>query len=142
VNALLSFVYSLVTQECVSALYGVGLDPFVGFLHKDRPGRSSLALVLLEEFRSAWAERSVLTLINRRQIQLNDFITEGSRAVRLKDEARKRLLVSYQDRKRVEVMHPYLEESVPIGLLPHCQAMLLARHIRGDTKLYTPFLVK
>jgi len=142
VNALLSFVYSLVTQECVSALYGVGLDPFVGFLHKDRPGRSSLALDLLEEFRSAWAERFVLTLINRRQIQLNDFITEGSGAVRLKDEARKRLLVSYQDRKRVEVMHPYLEESVPIGLLPHCQAMLLARHIRGDTKLYTPFLVK
>lgn len=142
VNALLSFVYSLITQECISALYGVGLDPFVGFLHKDRPGRASLALDLLEEFRAFWADRFVLTLINRRQMQLNDFVAEASGAVRLTEDARKRLLTAYQERKQVEVLHPYLEESVPIGLLPHCQAMLLARHIRGDTKFYTPYLVK
>lgn len=142
VNALLSFVYSLITQECISALQGVGLDPYVGFLHKDRPGRASLALDLLEEFRASWADRFVLTLINRRQLQLNDFITESSGAVRLSDTARKNLLVAYQERKQAEILHPYLEEQVPIGLLPHCQAMLLARHIRGDTQFYTPYLVK
>lgn len=142
VNALLSFVYSLITQECVSALYGVGLDPFVGFLHKDKPGRASLALDLLEEFRSSWADRFVLTLINRRQVQISDFVNEASGAVRLSDDARKRLLIAYQERKQVEILHPYLEEQVPIGLLPHCQAMLLARHIRGDTKLYPPYLAK
>jgi CRISPR-associated protein Cas1 len=142
VNALLSFVYSLITQECVSALQGVGLDPFVGFLHKDRPGRASLALDMLEEFRASWADRFVLTLINRRQIQLSDFVTEASGAVRLTDDARKSLLVAYQERKQVEVMHPYLQEHIPIGLLPHCQALLLARHIRGDTKYYPPYLVK
>jgi CRISP-associated protein Cas1 len=142
VNALLSFVYSLITQECVSALQGVGLDPLVGFLHRDRPGRASLALDMLEEFRAAWADRFVLTLINRRQIQLNDFISEASGAVRLTDDARKNLLTAYQERKQVEIMHPYLEESVPIGLLPHCQALLMARHIRGDMEFYTPFMVK
>jgi CRISPR-associated protein Cas1 len=142
VNALLSFVYSLIAQECASALQGVGLDPFVGFLHKDRPGRVSLALDLLEEFRASWADRFVLTLINRRQIQLKDFVTEASGAVRLTDDARKSVLVAYQERKQVEIMHPYLEEQVPIGMLPHCQAMLLARHIRGDTQYYPPYLVK
>lgn len=142
VNALLSFVYSLITQECVSALLGVGLDPYVGFLHRDRPGRPSLALDLLEEFRAAWADRFVLTLINRRQMQLNDFVTEGGGAVRLTDDARKTLLTAYQERKQVEIMHPYLQEQVPIGLLPHCQAMLLARHLRGDTEYYPPYLVK
>jgi len=142
VNAMLSFVYSLITQECMSALQGVGLDPYVGFLHQDRPGRASLALDLLEEFRAVWADRFVLTLINRRQIQLKDFIQEASGAVRLTDDARKALLVSYQERKQVEVMHPYLQEQVPIGLLPHSQALLLARHIRGDTEFYTPFLAK
>lgn len=142
VNALLSFTYSMITQECVSALTGVGLDPYVGFLHKDRPGRPSLALDLLEEFRAYWAERFVLTLINRKQFQKNDFITEATGAVRLTDTARKTFLTAYQERKQQEVQHPYLEEKVPIGLLPHCQAMLLARHIRGDTRFYTPFLVK
>lgn len=142
VNALLSFVYSLITQECVSALHGVGLDPFVGFLHQDRPGRPSLALDLLEEFRASWADRFVLTLINRRQVQLKDFIHEASGAVRLSDDSRKALLIAYQERKQVEIMHPYLQEQVPIGLLPHCQAMLLARHIRGDTEFYPPYLVK
>lgn len=142
VNALLSFAYSLITHECASALAGVGLDPYVGFLHRDRPGRSSLALDLLEEFRASWADRFVLTLINRRQVQLNDFVTEASGAVRLTDSARKSLLVDYQERKQVEVMHPYLQEQVPIGMLPHCQAMLLARHIRGDMEHYTPYLLR
>jgi CRISPR-associated protein Cas1 len=142
VNALLSFVYSLITQECVSALQGVGLDPFVGFLHKDRPGRASLALDLLEEFRAAWADRFVLTLINRRQVQIKDFTTEASGAVRLADDARKSLLVAYQERKQTEIMHPYLQEQVPIGLLPHCQALLLARHIRGDTEFYPSYIMK
>ncbi len=142
VNALLSYVYTLITHECSSALQGVGLDPYVGFLHQDRPGRQSLALDLLEEFRASWADRFVLTLINRKQIQLNDFVTEASGAVRLTDKARKTLLTAWQERKQVEIMHPYLEEQVPIGLLPHCQAMLLARHIRGDTEYYPPYLVK
>lgn len=142
VNALLSFTYSLVAQECVSALAGVGLDPYVGFLHKDRPGRISLALDLQEEFRAAWADRLVLTLINRKQVTLKDFVTEASGAVSLSDNARKQFLAAYQERKQVEIMHPYLKESVPIGLLPHCQAMLLARHIRGDTQYYPPFLAK
>jgi CRISP-associated protein Cas1 len=142
VNALMSFVYAMITQECSSALQAVGLDPYVGFLHRDRPGRLSLALDLLEEFRSAWADRLVLTLINRKQLQINDFVTEGSGAVRLKDDARKTVLVAYQERKQTEIIHPYLNESVPIGLLPHCQALLMARHIRGDTESYTPYLIK
>lgn len=142
VNALLSFGYSLVTNECASALQGVGLDPYVGFLHRDRPGRVSLALDLLEEFRAAWVDRFMLTLINRRQVSENDFVVESSGAVRLTDDARKNLLVAYQERKQVEIMHPYLEEKIPIGLLPHCQAMLMARHIRGDTQYYPPYLVK
>ncbi|MBR7777326.1 type I-C CRISPR-associated endonuclease Cas1c [Undibacterium rugosum] len=142
VNAMLSLTYSLITQECNSALQGVGLDPMVGFLHQDRPGRASLALDLLEEFRASWADRFVLTLINRKQIKLQDFVTEASGAVRLTEDARKSLLVAYQERKQDEMMHPYLEEKIPLGLLPHCQAMLLARHIRGDTEFYPPFLVK
>lgn len=142
VNALLSFTYSLITQECVSALYGVGLDPFVGFLHKDRPGRPSLALDLIEEFRSFWADRFVLSLLNLKQLKRNDFIKEACGGVRLTDEARKKFLVAYQERKKEEIMHPYLNEKVELGLIPHCQAFLLARHIRGDMQFYTPFLVK
>lgn len=142
VNALLSFMYSLITQECVSALQGVGLDPYVGFLHSDRPGRPSLALDLLEEFRAPWGDRFVLTLINRRQIQPGDFVTEASGAVRLHDDARKKLLTLYQERKQEELTHPYLKEKLPVGLLPHSQAMLLARHLRGDMACYTPYLVK
>lgn len=142
VNALLSFAYSLVTNECASALQGVGLDPYVGFLHQDRPGRLSLALDLLEEFRAAWADRFVLTLVNRRQVKMNDFATEASGAVRLTDAARKEFLTAWQERKQVEIMHPYLQESVPIGLLPHAQAMLLARHLRGDTEFYPPYTTR
>lgn len=142
VNALLSFAYTLITHECASALQGVGLDPYVGFLHKDRPGRMSLALDLMEEFRAPWGDRFVLTLINRQQIKLNDFLTEASGAVRLKDDAKKALLTAWHERKLTEVNHPYFQESVPIGLLPHCQAMLLARHLRGDTKHYPPYYLK
>ncbi|WP_416391176.1 type I-C CRISPR-associated endonuclease Cas1c [Alloalcanivorax xenomutans] len=142
VNALLSFLYSLITQECVSALMGVGLDPYVGFLHRDRPGRPSLALDFLEEFRASWADRFVLTVINRRQLQTKDFVIESSGAVRLNDDARKKVLTLYQERKKVELTHPYLQEQVPVGLLPHCQALLLARHMRGDTEYYTPYMMK
>jgi len=142
VNAMLSFAYSLSTNECASALQGVGLDPYVGFLHKDRPGRLSLALDLLEEFRAAWTDRFVLTLINRKQIKPGDFATEASGAVRLSDDARKAFLTAWQERKQVDIKHPYLQESVPVGLLPHCQAMLLARHLRGDTELYPPYQLR
>lgn len=142
VNALLSFTYSLITQECVSALMGVGLDPYVGFLHQDRPGRASLALDMLEEFRAPWADRFVITLFNRKQLQKNDFIYEASGAVKLTDDARKKVLVAFQERKQEEIMHPYLEEKIPYGLLPHCQALLLARHLRGDTEFYPPYLIK
>lgn len=142
VNALLSYAYTLIAHECASALQGVGLDPYVGFLHQDRPGRISLALDLLEEFRAPWADRFVLTLINRRQIKQKDFVTEASGAVRLTDDARKAFLVAWQERKQEEITHPYLQESVPIGLLPHCQAMLLARHLRGDTEHYPPYCLK
>ena len=142
VNALLSFAYSMIAQECASALYGVGLDPYVGFLHRDRPGRMSLALDMLEEFRASWADRLVLTLLNRQQIRKKDFVTESSGAVRLSDEARKLFFKAYQERKQVEIIHPYLKEKASIGLLPHCQAMLMGRHIRGDTQYYTPYLIK
>lgn len=142
VNALLSFAYSLLTQECSSALQGVGLDPYVGFLHRDRPGRVSLALDMVEEFRAPLGDRFVLSLINRKQVQIKDFVTEASGAVRLTDDARKALLKAYQDRKQEEIQHPYLDEKVQIGLLPHCQALLLARHIRGDTEYYPPYKVK
>lgn len=142
VNALLSFVYSLITNECASALQAVGLDPYAGFLHRDRPGRAGLALDMVEEFRAAWADRFVLTLINRRQITERDFTAEASGAIRLNEEARKQLLRAYQERKQEELLHPYLEESVPIGLLPHCQSMLLARHIRGDMQSYPPYVVR
>jgi CRISP-associated protein Cas1 len=142
VNAMLSFVYALITQECVSALCGVGLDPYVGFLHQDRPGRVSLALDLMEEFRSAWADRFVLTLVNRGQVEIGDFVTEASGAVSLKEDSRKVLLTAYQERKQEEVMHPYLNEKVKVGLLPHCQALLLARHLRGDLAAYPPYLLR
>ena len=142
VNALLSFAYSLVTQECVSALSAVGLDPYVGYLHKDRPGRPGLALDLIEEFRSAWVDRFVLTLLNRRQFQPENFVTEAGGAVRLANKARKQFLTAWQERKQVQILHPFLREQVPIGLLPHCQALLLARHIRGDTEFYPPYLLR
>ncbi len=142
VNALLSFVYTLLTHDCASALQGVGLDPYVGFMHRDRPGRVSLALDMVEELRAFFADRFVLTLINRGELKNNDFIIEASGAIKLKDDARKKVLESFQARKQEQILHPYFEEKIALGLLPHCQAMLLARHLRGDTEFYPPFVVK
>ena len=140
VNALLSFIYTLLTHDCRSAVEACGLDPQVGFLHRDRPGRPSLALDLAEEFRPFLADRLALTLINRRQIKAGDFRTAENNAVLLTEDGRKTVLVAYQERKREELIHPFLEESAPLGLVPTLQAQLLSRHLRGDLDAYPPFV--
>ena len=140
VNALLSFVYTLLVHDVQSALEGVGLDPAVGFLHRDRPGRPSLALDLLEELRAYLADRLTLSLINRQQVQPNGFEKAESGAVKMDDETRKTVLVAWQKRKQEEIVHPFLQEKIQIGLLPHVQAMLMARFLRGDLDGYPPFL--
>lgn len=142
VNALLSFLYALLGHDCRSALESVGLDPQVGFLHADKPGRPSLALDLMEEFRPLLADRLALKLINRRQLGVKDFNIEEGGAVRLTDEARKELLKAYQDRKQTQIIHPFLDEKVTLGLVPHIQARLLARHLRGDMDGYPAFIWK
>lgn len=142
VNALLSFVYALLTADVRAALETVGLDPAVGYLHKDRPGRPSLALDLVEEFRPFFADRLVLSLINRRQLSARDFTTLDNGATLLTDDGRKSVLVAYQERKRDEILHPFLEEKITVGLLWFVQAQLLARHLRGDLDAYPPFLWK
>lgn len=142
VNALLSFVYTLLVHDIRSALETVGLDPAVGFLHRDRPGRPSLALDILEEFRPFFADRLVLSLINRGQIKETDFRYVENGAVLLNDTTRKDVLVAYQERKRGELTHPFIEEKVTIGLLWHVQAQLLSRHLRGDLDGYPPFVWK
>lgn len=142
VNALLSFIYSLLTNDCVGALEGVGLDPQFGFLHCLRPGRPALALDLMEEFRSCFADRLVLTLINRRQINPEHFEDRPGESVLLTAEGRKIVLFAYQERKKEEVMHPLLQTQTPLGLVPHLQARLLARHLRGDLPAYLPFVPK
>jgi len=142
VNALLSFLYSVLAHDVASALEGVGLDPAVGFLHRDRPGRPGLALDLMEEFRPLLADRVVLSLINRQQVRANGFRETESGAVAMDDPTRKEVLAAYQSRKQEEVQHPFLEERIATGLLPHAQAMLLARHLRGDLDGYPPFLWK
>jgi CRISPR-associated protein Cas1 len=139
VNALLSFVYMLLSHDVRSALETVGLDPQVGFLHRDRSGRHSLALDIMEEFRPVIADRLVLSLINRRQLGKKDFIKSASGAVIMNDAARKTVLTEYQNRKQDEVFHPFIDEKAPIGLLFFIQANLLARHIRGDIDGYPPF---
>ncbi|GHU72579.1 CRISPR-associated endonuclease Cas1 [Spirochaetia bacterium] len=139
VNALLSFIYTLLAHDVRSALETVGLDPAVGFLHRDRPGRPGLALDIMEEFRPVIADRLVLSLINRRQVSKNGFTKAASGAVIMDDATRKTVLTEYQNRKQDEVTHPYIEETVPIGLLFFIQANLLARHIRGDIDGYPPF---
>ncbi|HMO50375.1 MAG TPA: type I-C CRISPR-associated endonuclease Cas1c [Kiritimatiellia bacterium] len=141
-NALLSFTYTLLAHDCVGALEAVGLDPQVGFLHKDRSGRPSLALDLMEEFRPYFADRLVLSLINLRQVQGKGFMRSESGAVEMDDETRKTLLVAYQKRKQEEIKHPYLDETMPVGLLFYAQALLLARHLRGDLDGYPPFFWK
>ncbi len=142
VNALLSFFYSLLSQDCASALETVGLDPQVGFLHSDRPGRPSLALDLMEELRPYMGDRFVLTLVNNGQVSPQDFLQKETGAVLMDEETRRRLLAEWQKRKREEVIHPFLEEKVSIGLIPYAQALLLARHLRGDMDDYPPFLMR
>lgn len=142
VNAMLSFAYSLLAHDCASALESVGLDSYVGFLHRDRPGRSSLALDLMEELRPCMADRFVLTLINNRMIRPEDFTIQDSGAVLLTDNGRKKFLSAWQERKRDTLTHPYLGEKMSWGMIPYVQALLLARFIRGDLDSYPPFLWK
>lgn len=139
VNAMLSYMYTLLTHDAVSSLEGVGLDPAVGFLHADRPGRPSLALDIMEEFRPMLADRLVLNLINRCQIKSDAFTRTESGGVVMNDDTRKELIKNYQERKKEEIIHPFLEEKMPVGLLLHTQAMLLARFLRGDLDRYPPF---
>jgi CRISPR-associated protein Cas1 len=141
INALLSFVYSMLMNDCRSAVEAAGLDPQIGFLHAVRPGRAALALDLMEEFRS-FADRLVLSLINRGQIGPNDFVEREGGAVLLEGDARKAVVVAYQERKQESLSHPLLSEAIPFGLLPHIQARLLARTLRGDTAEYLPYLVR
>lgn len=140
VNAMLSFCYSIFANECASALHSVGLDPFVGFMHTDRPGRRSLALDLMEEFRSVMCDRFVLSLINLRQVKIHDFIVKENGAVLLNDDARKTFIKAWQERKKEVVVHPFLGEKCSWGILPFVQAQLLSRYIRGDLDDYPPYL--
>jgi len=139
VNAVLSFTYTLLANDCSSALEAVGLDPQVGFLHALRPGKPSLALDLMEEFRAAFADRLVLTLLNRQQLQADDFDHRPGGSVLLNEHGRKSLLVAYQKRKQEEVTHPLFKKHVAIGQLPYIQARLLARYVRGDLDDYRPY---
>jgi len=139
-NALLSYLYSMLLHDCISALEGVGLDPQAGYLHVVRPGRPSLGLDLMEEFRSIIADKLALTLVNRGQLTITDFVYKEGLAVYLDDSGRKTVAVAYQKRKQEEVSHPLFQDKIPVGLLPHVQARLLARHIRGDVEGYPPFV--
>ena len=136
VNAVLSFLYTLLAQDCRAACESVGLDPQMGFLHRDRPGRMSLALDLMEEFRAAMADRVCLSLINRRQLKPADFRTEDTGGVFLEDEARATVLQAWQERKRVKLRHAFFDETMPFGVFPHVQAQLLARYLRGELDGY------
>lgn len=142
VNAMLSFAYSLLGGTCAGALESVGLDSYVGFMHRDRPGRVSLALDLMEELRPCFADRFVLSVINNRIISPSDFATTDSGAVLLTDSGRRRFLQAWQERKRDMITHPYLKEKMPWGLVPYVQALLLARYLREDLDEYPPFLWK
>lgn len=141
-NALISFLYSMVMNDCRSALESIGLDPQLGFLHAVRPGRAALALDLMEEFRSVLADRLALTLINRGQITADDFAEREGGAVLLEGEARRAVVVAYQERKQEEITHPLVDSKMPLGLLPQIQARFMARTIRGEMESYIPFLVK
>lgn len=141
-NALLSFLYTLLTHDCRSACESVGLDPAVGFLHRDRPGRPSLALDLMEELRAPLADRLALSLVNRRQLRAGDFRSLDGGAVLLSDDARKLVLTAWQERKKEERQHAFLGEKAPFGLVPWLQAQMLARHLRGDIDAYPPWFWK
>jgi len=139
---MLSFAYTLLVSECRHALECVGLDSYAGFMHTERPGRPSLALDLMEELRPHFADRFVLSLINRNEITPSDFKTQESGAVLLSDEARKNFLSAWQQRKKETINHPFLKEKLEWGIVPHVQALLLSRTIRGDLEQYPPFLWK
>lgn len=141
-NALLSFAYALLLSDCVAALAAAGLDPYVGYLHVDRPGRPSLALDLMEEFRPLLADRLVLTLINRRQIALTDFDVRDGGAVEMTADGRRTIVAAWQERKQESITHPVLGQITRIGLLPHLQARILARTIRGEMESYVPCVLK
>jgi CRISPR-associated protein Cas1 len=140
VNALLSFLYALLLSDCVAAAQGVGLDSQVGFLHALRPGRPSLGLDLMEELRPVLADRLALTLINRQQLAGKDFDRRPGGAVLLNESGRKTVVVAYQERKQEEITHPVAQQQMPLGLVPHLQARLLARHLRGELAGYPPYL--
>jgi CRISPR-associated protein Cas1 len=142
INCLLSFIYTILMHDVRSALESVGLDPAVGFLHRDRPGRYSLALDMIEEFRPYITDRLTLSLINLGQVQGKGFKKKESGAVWMDDDTRKAVLVAYQKRKQEEIEHPFLKEKVAIGLLPYAQALLMARYLRGDIDNYPPFIWK
>lgn len=142
VNAMLSFVYTLIANDVAAALETVGLDPYVGFLHALRPGRTSLALDVMEELRAYLGDRLVLSLINRRQVNAKDFLFQGDESVIMTDSCRKILLSAWQARKKETILHPYLNEKIPIGLLPYVQAMLLARFLRSELDDYPVFLIR
>ena len=142
VNALLSFAYTLLARDCAAALEGVGLDPYVGFLHRPRPGRTSLALDLMEELRSVYADRFVVTCINQKTILPKHCEKQESTAVLLTEEGRRSFLEAWQTRKQQMIQHPFLKEKIPWGLVPYVQALLLARTIRGDLERYPPFFWK
>lgn len=138
-NSLLSFLYTLLANEVASALETVGLDPYVGFFHQDRPGRPSLALDLMEELRPVFADRLALSLVNRKQITGKGFTQKESGGILMDDDTRKAVLTAWQERKKENIVHPYLKERIPFGLIPHVQAMLLARYLRDDLDAYPPF---
>ncbi len=142
INAMLSFAYTMLNSMTTSAIYCVGLDPYVGFMHKDRPGRTSLSLDLMEELRSVFADRFVITMINRRIINSKDFFTKENGAVYFTDEGKKKFLQSWQMKKQNTIEHPFLKEKVEWGMVPYVQALLLARFLRGDIDGYPPFLWK
>lgn len=139
---MLSFLYTLLTNNMAAALETVGLDPYVGVLHTERPGRVSLALDLMEELRSVMAERFVLTLINKRIVNNKDFVKKENGAVLMTDDARRRILTEWQNRKKEALVHPFLKEKMEWGMVPHIQAQMLSRYLRGDLDTYPPFLWK
>jgi CRISPR-associated protein Cas1 len=139
-NALLSFLYTMLAHDVQSALEAVGLDPYVGFMHQDRPGRASLALDLMEELRPCLADRLAISLINRKQITARDFIVKENEAVLMDKDTRKIVLENMHNRKKEEIVHPFLNEKIPVGLIPYSQALLLARFLRGDIDAYPPFV--
>ena len=141
-NAMLSFVYTLLTNNIAAALEGVGLDPYMGYLHTERPGRASLALDMIEELRAVMADRFVLSLVNKKIVNGKNFTRKENGAVLMDDELRKKLLTEWQNKKKEVITHPYLKEKVEWGMVPYVQAMLLARYLRGDLDGYPVFLWK